>query len=384
MWRSFCVVSRRMIGLNDRHHGHVGISRQRHRAEQVRGELRGHEDGGRPIGAADDAHRRRFLKRERLDTWHKADEYGAEQRREDAELRGGAEQQRLRVRQQRAEVSQRAHAEENQRRKESKAHAGVEPVHHRRIGRVLPRLGPDLRVFVVFRDLAHEHAPALADRDDARRLKTVGQFVDRVHGFFVDHDRLARLDGAQAGDAIVDRLDVPRVEPFTLIDRAAHCPCVGGRNPLVRAPLVIDLEVGQHLAGRGSGPQISGRRRGGFDIQRVILQRGLTRRPVVHAERELGAVVRNVADQDPEADGHQQQRLEALADGEEDEQQPDPDHDQVRPVKADAEELAEARVVQVVDENFEHGVGAGFEGEGAGTATATAWPLIKAAANERE
>ena len=95
-------------GLDDGHQGHVAVCGHGDGAQQVRGQLAGEPDGGGAVRAADDADSAGFSGGEA------EEEVGPEEGHENTELRGGAQQQRLGVGDEGAEVGARAHADEDQ------------------------------------------------------------------------------------------------------------------------------------------------------------------------------------------------------------------------------------------------------------------------------
>ncbi|MNN41287.1 hypothetical protein D3C81_1553970 [compost metagenome] len=174
--------------LQQRHQGHVGVGRHGNRAEQLRRQLGGHEDRGRAVGTADDGDRGRFLEGE----LHARDAHGgecqsAEQGTEDAELRGSAEQQGLRVGQHRPEVGHRPHAHEDQQRK----HAGRQADFIEQV--------QDAHAFghVRHRDVGENAAET--DGDQQQRLEALAdRQVDQADAHR-HHQRLTRLQMIEAG-----------------------------------------------------------------------------------------------------------------------------------------------------------------------------------------
>ena len=108
-------------GLNDRDEGHVGISGNGDRTEQLGSQTGGDEDRGRAVGAADDTDGGGLLVSE-------AHELGTDIGHEDTELSGSAEQQGLGVRDQGTEVGHRADAHEDQAGVDAELNAEVQNV----------------------------------------------------------------------------------------------------------------------------------------------------------------------------------------------------------------------------------------------------------------
>ena len=94
-------------GLNHGNQRHVGVGRHGDGAQQMGSQLRGEEDGGGAVGAADDTDGSALGAGE-------AQENRAEESGEHAQLSGSAQQQALGVGQQGAKVSHGAYAHENQ------------------------------------------------------------------------------------------------------------------------------------------------------------------------------------------------------------------------------------------------------------------------------
>lgn len=110
-----------MGGLNDRDEGHVGISGNGDRTEQLGSQTGGDEDRGRAVSAADDTDGGGLLVSE-------AHELGTDIGHEDTELSGSAEQQGLGVRDQGTEVGHRADAHEDQAGVDAELNAEVQNV----------------------------------------------------------------------------------------------------------------------------------------------------------------------------------------------------------------------------------------------------------------
>ena len=94
--------------LDNRHQRHVAVRGNRDGTQQVRGQAGGDEDSGRAIGTADDADGSGFLVGE-------AQDFGANEGEEDAQLCGSAQQQAGRTCDQRLKVGHGTDAKENQR-----------------------------------------------------------------------------------------------------------------------------------------------------------------------------------------------------------------------------------------------------------------------------
>src|SRR5690606_18451564 len=102
--------------LDERHERHVAVGGDGDGAEELGGELVGDEDGGGAVGAADDADGGGLLGGE-------AEHGGAHEGEEQPGLGGGPEEEGARHGDERAEVGERADAEEDERREEFQLYA---------------------------------------------------------------------------------------------------------------------------------------------------------------------------------------------------------------------------------------------------------------------
>ena len=189
--------------LDDRHQRHVGIRGDGDRAQQTRRELGGDVDGGRAVRAADDADCAGL-------SGGKAQNQRHDERQEDTQLRGSAEQQAHRVGDQRTEVGHRADAHEDERREDAQLNALIEVIQqaavlldiliaHQHIAvvnrdtglAVVRRVGDDLVDRLVHnarqRQVRQQHAEG--NRHQQQRLKLLDNGQIEQHERDEDHHR---------------------------------------------------------------------------------------------------------------------------------------------------------------------------------------------------
>ena len=202
-------------GLNQRNQRHVGVSGHGDGAQQVGSQLRGQEDGGGAVSAADDADGGSLGA-------GKAHAHSAKEGHEHAQLGSSAQQQALGVRQQRTEVGHGANAHENQAGVQAGLHADVEDIQQA----ALPH---DLAVAVengAFR--IHEGIPQLlvvqaahgqvaqqaaeGDTGQQQRLELLDNGQVQQHaGDDQHHQVLPAVVGKEAGDNCIKTGAFPKV-----------------------------------------------------------------------------------------------------------------------------------------------------------------------------
>ena len=229
--------------LDDRDERHVGVRRDRDCTEQVGREAAREPDRRRAVGAADDADRGRRLHRgdaaEEVSAKDGRETERTEEREEDAELRGTAEERHLGVGDQWAKVGHRADAHEDHDREDARVDAELEEVvqepaglddsagHHRNARR-------QHRYHAVVHHRGSRHAreravgekSAEANREEQQRLKA-------LHDRKVHHDEAER-DHDKLADAVrhaEERLD------FVTLDERAKVVEVAA-DPLARSVIV--------------------------------------------------------------------------------------------------------------------------------------------------
>ena len=155
----------------------------------------GDEDGGRAVGAADDADGSGFFR-------GKAEEKRADKGDKDTQLGSGAQQEGLGVGDQRAEVGHRADAEEDQRRVDAQLDAEVEDVQEAALLEHLPVVDGTgiVKVHVEHAgagDVGEQHAEG--DRQQQKGFIPLRNREISEHTGDPDHDQLLPTDVGKAG-----------------------------------------------------------------------------------------------------------------------------------------------------------------------------------------
>ena len=263
--------------LDDRHQGHVAVGRHGDGAQQVGRQLGGDEDGRRAVSAADDADGAGLAGGE-------AQQLRAQEGQEDAQLGRSAQQQALRVGDQRGKVGHRAHAHEDQGRVDAQLDALVQVVQqaavgglhgvahltggrvhaHHHVGDVLAQgLGRSQRLRLAGVEgegrMAHH---ARSGQVGQQHAEGYGQQQQRLE---LLHDRQVQQEAGHGDHHVVAPVAAGAVQALGK---------AGGFRDIAKALDEVDVGVGAIRRGRGSlhGGGFLGRH-GGFGLRGVFSHR---------------------------------------------------------------------------------------------------------------